>query len=69
MLLLNGSAVKNKSHLREEAEEKRMRVRLRRWRKSNCSVVFVPLGVVVVEERGRKALWFLRFSTPSMFQI
>lgn len=34
----------------------------------DCRGAFIPLGVVVVEERGRKALWFLRFSTLSCLE-
>lgn len=32
------------------------------------TTLFVPLGVVVVEERGRKGLWFVWFSSPSLFK-
>lgn len=58
-ILINGSVLKNKSHLREE--EKRMSETQETVSKSDCSI---PLGGIAVEERGRKALWFLRFSTP-----
>lgn len=37
--------------------------------KSDRRPVFIPPGVVVVEERGRMALRFLWFSADSQFEI
>lgn len=50
------------------SEKQRMSVSEEEALEGDCSTVcvFIPLGVVVVGERGRKALWFLRFSVSDI---